>query len=287
MKITAEQIYKIAPHAALSIVGPMVDHWFYAENNGIKSNRETAFFLGHCAAETGGFARLEESLYYTTAKRLRAVWPTRFKSDEAAAPYLRDAVKLGNLVYGGRMGNEKDGTADNDGFDFRGSGLLQTTGYSNFAQVEKITGLPVTKEPGLLRTMPAALEAAAIFWRVNNLGKLVDKPDAIVATTKAINGGTNGFADRTVYINRALSTLSGIMGSADIVLRRGSRGAEVRSLQEHLKALGMYGGKIDGDFGGGTEIAVREYQETRNINPVDGVAGRVTLGMLNEERANE
>lgn len=287
MKITAEQIYKIAPHAAVSIVSAMVDHWFLAESNGIKSNRETAFFLGHCAAETGGFVRLEESLYYTTPGRLKAVWPTRFKTDAAAAPYLKNPVALGNLVYGGRMGNQKDGTADDDGFDFRGSGMLQTTGFDNFAVVEKATGLPVTKEPALLRTMPAALEAAAIYWRVRGLGKLVDKPDAINATTRAINGGTNGLADRTIFINRALSVLSGVMGGADIVLRRGSRGADVRALQEHLKALGMYGGKIDSDFGPGTENAVREYQEARNLNPVDGVAGRVTLGMINEERSIE
>jgi putative chitinase len=287
MKITAEQIYKIAPHAAVSIVGPMVDHWFLAEKNGIVTPRQTAFFLGHSATETMGFTRLEESLHYTTAARVRGVWPKRFKTDAEAVPYLRDAVKLGNFVYGGRMGNEKDGTADNDGFDFRGSGMMHTTGFDNFAEVEKVTGLPVTKEPGLLRTMPAALEAAAIFWKARGLSAMVDGADAIARTTRVINGGSHGLADRTVYINRFLSAFSGIMGGANIVLRFGSRSPNVLAMQEKLKALGFYGGKLDGDFGGGTLNAVREYQEAMNINPVDGIAGRVTLGMLNEERINE
>jgi peptidoglycan hydrolase-like protein with peptidoglycan-binding domain len=36
----------------------------------------------------------------------------------------------------------------------------------------------------------------------------------------------------------------------------GSKGEEVRRIQEKLKALGIYKGPVDGDFGGGTEAAV-------------------------------
>lgn len=38
--------------------------------------------------------------------------------------------------------------------------------------------------------------------------------------------------------------------------RLGSKGEEVKRIQERLKTEGLYKGPIDGDFGGGTEAAV-------------------------------
>lgn len=279
MRITAEQIYKAVPHASSELVALIVQHWDEAEAAGITSPRETAFFLGHMAVESAGFTRLEENLYYTTTARLRAVWPSRFKTDAAAAPYIRNPKGLANLVYGGRLGNEKNGVKDDDGWSHRGSGLLQTTGYDNFKDVEDVTGIKVTKNPELLRTMPMALKAAAIYWHKNGLGNLVDRADAIAATTKRIQGGTGGLADRTIYINRFLSVLAS-SDAALPVLRRGSKGEAVKRLQGLLAATGHYGGRIDGDFGAGTDNAVREFQTDMNLHPVDGVVGPKTWNAL-------
>lgn len=44
------------------------------------------------------------------------------------------------------------------------------------------------------------------------------------------------------------------------ILGRGSFGSLVTTLQKGLKPLGFYTGRIDGDFGGGTERAVRAFQ---------------------------
>ena len=45
-------------------------------------------------------------------------------------------------------------------------------------------------------------------------------------------------------------------------LQRGFKGSEaVRSLQKRLKELGYYSGSVDGDFGEGTEKAVKEFQK--------------------------
>lgn len=282
MKITVEQIFKAVPHADHELVGKIVAAWHYAEENGIVTPRDTAFFLGHAAVETAGFTRLEENLFYTTTARLRAVWPTRFKTDKAADPYIRNPKALANLVYGGRLGNERDGTADDDGWEKRGSGLFQTTGEANFEVVEKATGLPVTKHPEMLRAMPTALEAAAIFWRVNKLGDLTNRPDAIAATTKRIQGGTGGLVDRTIYINRFLSMFA-VQPPNGTALRRGSKGPRVQALQMVLRDLGHYGGAIDGDFGPGTEQAVRDFQADRSIHPVDGVVGPLTFTALDAE----
>jgi putative chitinase len=278
MRLQAEQIFTCAPNANAKLVGEMIDGWSVVEENGIVTPRQTAFFLGHCAVESRGFTRLDENLYYTTTARLRAVWPSRFKSDDTAANYLRSPAELANHVYGSRLGNQDDGTADNDGWDYRGSGFIQTTGKANFAAFEKATKIGVVKQPELLRTMPHALEAAAVFWRINKLNDLVDGPDAIAATTKRIQGGDGGLADRTIYINRFMARLATTGGN--MTLRRGSKGAAVQAIQMTLRALGHYGGKIDGDYGPGTENAVREFQESRSLHPIDGVAGPITLAAL-------
>lgn len=47
--------------------------------------------------------------------------------------------------------------------------------------------------------------------------------------------------------------------------------------QQHLLAyLGLYKGEIDGAYGTGTKLAFRNFQEARNLKPVDGLYGPVT-----------
>lgn len=61
--------------------------------------------------------------------------------------------------------------------------------------------------------------------------------------------------------------------------RRGSKGPEVERIQTRLRDLGLYRGPIDGDFGGGTESAVRAFQRGEGLG-VDGVVGPNTWGRL-------
>lgn len=65
----------------------------------------------------------------------------------------------------------------------------------------------------------------------------------------------------------------------DGTLRNGDTGDKVRALQQQLKNLGYYTGSVDGDFGSGTEEALREFQRVNGLS-VDGVAGRQTLSLL-------
>uniref|UniRef100_A0A7C3WI03 Peptidoglycan-binding protein n=1 Tax=Desulfobacca acetoxidans TaxID=60893 RepID=A0A7C3WI03_9BACT len=61
--------------------------------------------------------------------------------------------------------------------------------------------------------------------------------------------------------------------------RRGSQGPEVTQIQRRLRDLGLYLGPLDGDFGGGTEIAVKAFQRRENLT-VDGIVGPETWGRL-------
>lgn len=59
----------------------------------------------------------------------------------------------------------------------------------------------------------------------------------------------------------------------------GSRGNEVRAIQEKLKERGLYKGGVDGIFGTGTQKAVRQFQKQSGL-AVDGIAGPATLKRL-------
>ncbi len=60
------------------------------------------------------------------------------------------------------------------------------------------------------------------------------------------------------------------------LLSKGNQGDSVRALQTRLKELGYYTGGVDGDFGGGTQEAVRLFQSQNGLT-VDGVCGAQTL----------
>jgi hypothetical protein len=59
----------------------------------------------------------------------------------------------------------------------------------------------------------------------------------------------------------------------------GSKGEEVKKIQTRLQELGIYRGLIDGDFGGGTESAVRTFQGASGLD-VDGIVGPLTWARL-------
>ena len=67
-------------------------------------------------------------------------------------------------------------------------------------------------------------------------------------------------------------------------LKLGSTGEEVRSVQRKLKDLGFYKGSVDGDFGEGTEAAVKAFQKQYGLT-VDGKVGRDTMAKLTGARA--
>ena len=63
------------------------------------------------------------------------------------------------------------------------------------------------------------------------------------------------------------------------VLKRGSRGDEVVTLQKKLKQWGYYDGSVDGVFGAGTEKAVQYFQRKNGLT-ADGVVGAKTAAAL-------
>ncbi|MCT7662243.1 peptidoglycan-binding protein [Shinella kummerowiae] len=191
-------------------------------------------------------------------------------------------------AYEGRkdLGNTEAG----DGKRFKGRGPIQLTGRSNYRQFtawmrSMQPDCPdFERKPELVAQWPWAGWAAAFFWNTRNINKLADD-DNLVAITKVINGGRNGLEDRARYLSKAKAVvmpLAALDVPADDefpVLRRGSQGEWVDRLQIALAATGFYLLAIDGDFGGGTEGAVKLFQRSRGLL-VDGIAGPKTFSAL-------
>ena len=87
-------------------------------------------------------------------------------------------------------------------------------------------------------------------------------------------------------IPRATSLLQQYRAEAQSVpvLRWGSTGQAVRTLQWRLQQWGYYQGAIDGVYGAGTYRAVVNFQQRNGVWPADGVVGEKTwraLGLFN------
>ena len=203
--LNADKLQKIYPGANNAFVDVINS---LSIKYGINTKERLAMFLAQVLHETGGFKRTRESLAYSP-ERLKAVFPNRFKT-VAAAKLVTDKgqVAIGDSIYGGRMGN---GTANGDGYKYRGGGLMHTTGKNNYTAATKAlndmgTNVDLVKNPELITQPAIAVETAMIFWNQNNLNRYSDRKD-IVGATKVVNGGTNGLTDRTNIYNRAMKFL--------------------------------------------------------------------------------
>ena len=65
------------------------------------------------------------------------------------------------------------------------------------------------------------------------------------------------------------------------VLSKGSKGELVEKIQYRLSYCGYYKSTIDGDFGSGTEAAVKELQKSTGLS-VDGIVGDRTWHQLSK-----
>lgn len=147
--------------------------------------------LSQLLHESGMLERLEENLNYTTAERIRAVWPSRFPTIASASLFVRNPCALANKVYGGRMGNN----LVDDGWLCRGSGLLQVTGLNNLKELARIMGYadPYKLAEDLRGNKAVALRASILWWEKS-------VPDSIMGNvervTRRVNGGVTGMAHR-------------------------------------------------------------------------------------------
>ena len=178
----------------------------------INTRARLCCFLAQTGHESGQFNRLVESLNYKTPLRLMKVWPKRFPNETSATPYVGNEKKLANFVYAKRLGNG-DGPSG-DGFRFRGRGIIQITGRSNYAAAGRELRVDLVDAPDRLLTQATAALAAAWFWNSRGLNALADDRtddndlEDFTEITRRINGATVGIKERLLAFNAVQARLA-------------------------------------------------------------------------------
>ena len=205
VKVTLSQVMSLAPNARSSYRDAfqngqsVLDHYEISE-----TPLRVAHFMAQILHESGGLAIQFENLNYSP-QRLPKVWPSRFKPRGPLNPidYAHNPQKLANEVYGGRMGN----TNSNDGFTYRGRGLMQLTGKESYQKTtanlrKENPGAPdFVASPDEVISAEWCLVIAPPEWFSKGCNALADQND-IVKVTHAINGGQIGIAERTEWAKR-------------------------------------------------------------------------------------
>lgn len=169
MSNTLQALQSLAPKAKLNLssIASAIDT--YAERYGINNDKRMKAFLAQAAHETAGFNTF-----------------TEYASGEA---------------YEGRadLGNTQPG----DGKKFKGRGIFQTTGRTNYKSTSQhlFGDNRLLETPELLTDPVNAVRSAMYYWQYKGLSELADKDD-FKTITKRINGGLNGWKDRLSYFDK-------------------------------------------------------------------------------------
>lgn len=176
-----------------------------------------------------------------------------------------------------------------------GRGPIQTTHWRNYIKMGKRLGLPLREKPELLLDPKHGADSAVIGMaeglytgkKISDYSLPVDLDNGWKTHPRRIVNGRDGtdgdIAGYTRAFHKALVAAGWGDGNAaptepterDAILKVGSEGPYVRELQMNLKALG-YEISVDGDFGTGTETAVKAFQTSVGLKP-DGWAGPRTI----------
>ena len=163
---------------------------------------EKAMFLAQTTHESNDYKRLEESFNYRP-ERLFEVFKKRVGTLENAKKLCSEGAKaIANFVYGGRLGNAQD-----EGYKYRGRGIIQLTGKNNYEYYGKKINIDLVNNPDLAKEPNTAIEIALLFWKEKECG-LYAKLRDVKTVTKLINGGYNGLADRQKRFDRILKILN-------------------------------------------------------------------------------
>jgi putative chitinase len=198
-ELTSSDFAAMWPQASSVVVNGILSTQadVFAKNDISKAIR-LVHLMAQISHECGGGTISEENMNYTHASRLQAVWPRRFPDAASAAPYLHNPRALANKVYNGRMGN-RSGT--DDGYNYRGHGLLQLTGRSSYRDMGMAAGVDLLAHPELANHPQYAFAIAVAEFKVLNCLPAADADD-LKLVTQRVNGGTTGIDERRIWLGK-------------------------------------------------------------------------------------
>lgn len=166
---------------------------------GITNANERAAIMAQAHHESGGFSTTEENFNYS-GRRLFELYGAgnsygnrvRFNSvEDANALVAQGQSAVGDVIYGGRMGNTDVG----DGFKYRGRGAFQLTGRDNYRRIGEQIGVDLESNPELVNDPEIGAKVALAYYntRVDREAAASGRIDEV---SRDINGGNVGLQDR-------------------------------------------------------------------------------------------
>lgn len=198
---------RLWPHGDISVPGLVVGMIATApavfQKYNITSDLVVAHIMGQFSEETGCGLDMRENMNYS-AGRLLQVFPSHFTHDQAISMQHNPRL-IADQAYGSRMGNHP-GT--DDGWNFRGQGLSQLTGRSNYATLSKTTGLDLVNHPEFLCDPQHALDCGVGDFIQCGCLKYAEKDD-LIGVSSMLNVGhyvsnpnqINGFSMRKNWLS--------------------------------------------------------------------------------------
>src|SRR5882672_3438202 len=176
-----------------------------------------AMFIANASHESQGFTKLEEDLYYKDPVRLATVvFRGSFDLDqnrqldssevEVAKLYIRNPVALANRVYSNRLGNGDE--ASGDGWKYRGRGIFQLTGRSNYMAAGDALGVDLKGNPDLVAQPEMAALTAGWFWSSNGLNRWGEQLTVEMAARKINGSAMLGLNERRLAYHEAQHALT-------------------------------------------------------------------------------
>jgi putative chitinase len=260
MKVTAHDVVlKFAPNARPAYKQAFLEGDALLAEHDIDTPKRLAHFLAQVFHESGGL-RVERENGRYSAKNLAKMWDDGnwhkwFNNDRAACIAMAPQCAadggraLFNRVYGKRMGNR--GADTDDGWTYRGHGLLQTTGREAYVKYGKRWGVDFAGQPELILDPAHALKPALSEWSDKGCNSKADQGD-IVAITKAINGGSVGLPERKAWYAKIFPW---IQAGLPIQWR----------VQAALQKAGLLDEDPDGVVGQNTRGAISAFRAARGL----------------------
>ncbi|GAB3973789.1 glycoside hydrolase family 19 protein [Spirosoma terrae] len=213
----------------------------YVDEYAVTTHVRLSHFLSQVLHESIRLTATVENLSYS-AEALVRTWPSRFyagsevkydwvekrkdpetgktlnvlqpRQGKPAGMYARQPEKIANYVYANRLGN---GTEESgDGWKYRGRGPIQNTGKTKYIRYKKLFGIDYVNHPEYMQRPDDGMHTSFQFWADMNLNVIADK-DNVELTTRKVNGGINGLADRTKLLAICKSALRPIFYESDKV----------------------------------------------------------------------
>ncbi|QZA70734.1 endolysin [Erwinia phage AH04] len=177
---------------------------------GFRDNKTLALALAMARKETGGYQSTVENTNWSAPTLLKYFKniPDAATAQKVAAmsPVERAMYVYGRAPKGPALGNTKP----EDGWDYRGRGLFQLTGKSNYEAFKKASGIDVVSHPELVSEDPNVMAESAVWFLKNSAAmKSIAKTGDFDTAVRGINGGNAVPAtdERRAFYNDYLNKL--------------------------------------------------------------------------------